>query len=209
MPPHSRAGNDIHRVVIPPVHRPEFAMPRRLPRPATQILLATALALLASCGPSKDEFAPVCPVASPLWQAADLVRYRDESVAAHEDVRDMILTGHIVAIPAKCGPGDNKNQLAADVSITIQLTRGPAMQGREADVPLFLAVAEGDQILDKKVFPQHFVFPTGLDQVTWSSDPVHLVFPISATKSGAAYTVLAGFQLTPAELALNRAHAPQ
>lgn len=184
-------------------------MPSRLPRPATQILLATALALLASCGPGKDEFAPVCPVASPLWQAADLVRYRDESAAANEDVRDMILTGHIVAIPAKCQPGDKPNQLAADVSITIQLTRGPAMQGRDADVPLFLAVAEGDRILDKQVFPQHFVFPSGLDQVTWNSNPVHLVFPISASKTGAAYTVLAGFQLTPAELALNRARAAQ
>lgn len=184
-------------------------MPSRLPRPATQMLLATALALLASCGPGKDEFAPVCPVASPLWQAADLVRYRDESAAANEDVRDMILTGHIVAIPAKCQPGDKPNQLAADVSITIQLTRGPAMQGRDADVPLFLAVAEGDRILDKQVFPQHFVFPSGLDQVTWNSNPVHLVFPISASKTGAAYTVLAGFQLTPAELALNRARAAQ
>lgn len=185
-------------------------MPSRLPRPATQILLATALALLSGCsGPGKDEFAPVCPVASPLWQAADLTRYRDEAAAANEDVRDLILTAHIVAIPAKCQPGDKRNQLAADVSITIQLNRGPAMQGREADVPLFLAVAEGDRILDKQVFPQHFVFPTGLDQLTWRSNPIHLVFPISASRTGAAYTVLAGFQLTPAELALNRARAPR
>jgi hypothetical protein len=184
-------------------------MPSSLPRPATQFLLVTALALLAGCGLGKDEFPPVCPVASPLWQAADLNRYRDESTAANEDARDLILTGQIVGIPAKCAPGDNKNQLAADVSITIQLTRGPAMQGRETDVPLFLAVAEGDRILDKQVFPQHFVFPNGLDQVTWSSNPIHLVFPITASKTGAAYTVLAGFQLTPAELALNRARARQ
>jgi hypothetical protein len=184
-------------------------MPSRLPRPAIQILMATTLVLLASCGPGKDEFAPVCPVATPLWQAADLARFRDESAAANADVRDLILSGHIVAMPAKCQPGDKPNQLAADVSITLQLTRGPAMEGRAADVPVFLAVAEGDKILDKQVFPQHFVFPSGLDQVTWTSNPVHLVFPVSPTKTGAAYTVLAGFQLTPQELSLNRARAPQ
>jgi hypothetical protein len=33
-----------------------------------------------------------------------------------------------------------------------------------------------------------------------------MVFPVSPTKSGAAYTVLAGFQLTPDELAYNRRH---
>jgi hypothetical protein len=33
---------------------------------------------------------------------------------------------------------------------------------------------------------------------------VHMVFPINPTKSGAAYTVLAGFQLTEDELAVNR-----
>jgi hypothetical protein len=184
-------------------------MPSRLPRPATQILLATALALLAGCGPGKDEFAPVCPTATPLWQAADLARYQDASAAANQDVRNLILSGHIVAIPGKCQPGDKPNQLAADVSITIQLTRGPAMQGREADVPLFLAVAEGDKILDKQVFQTHNVFPAGVDQMTLTGSPVHLVFPISATKTGAAYTVYAGFQLTPAELAINRARGPQ
>jgi hypothetical protein len=197
MPPHSRAGNDA-------AHRPEFMMPRRLARLAPP-LLATAVALLAGCGPGKDEFAPVCPVASPLWQAADITRYRDET-AKYQDIRDLILSGHIVAIPAKCSAGDKKNQLAADVSVTIQLTRGPAMQGRQTDVPLFLAVVENGQILDKRVMQGHFVFPEGLDQITWTGDPVHMVFPISAAKTGAAYTVLAGFQLTPEELAVNRAH---
>jgi hypothetical protein len=72
------------------------------------------------------------------------------------------------------------------------------------DVPYFLAVLEGGQILDKKIYPAHIVFPANTDQVTWNSEGVHMVFPVSATKSGAAYTVLAGFQLTPDELAVNR-----
>jgi hypothetical protein len=181
-------------------------MPCLPPRPATAILLLGLLTLLGGCGPGKDEFPPVCPRASLLWQAADLDRYRDESAASTQDIRDMILSGRVTAIPAKCEAGDKASQLAADVGITVQLTRGPAMQGRATNVQYFLAVTENGNILDKQVYQSAVVFPPNVDQVTLTSPSVHMVFPISPTKSGAAYTVLAGFQLTPEELAYNRRH---
>ena len=56
-------------------------MPSLPPRRAAAILLVGLLTLLAGCGPAKDEFAPVCPHADLVWQAADLSRYRDESAA--------------------------------------------------------------------------------------------------------------------------------
>jgi len=181
-------------------------MPCLSPRHATAILLLGLLPLLAGCGPGKDEFAPVCPRASLLWQAADLNRYRDESAASTQDIRDLILSGRVVAVPAKCEAGKTASQLAADVGITVQLTRGPAMQGRATNVQYFLAVTENGNILDKQVYQSAVVFPPNVDQVTLTSPSVHMVFPISPTKSGAAYTVLAGFQLTPEELAYNRRH---
>ena len=181
-------------------------MPCLPPRHATAILLLGLLTLLDGCGPGKDEFAPVCPRATPLWEAADLSRYRDESAASTQDIRDMILSGRVTAIPAKCEAGDKASQLAADVGITVQLTRGPAMQGRATNVQYFLAVTENGNILDKQVYQSAVVFPPNVDQVTLTSPSVHMVFPISPTKSGAAYTVLAGFQLTPEELAYNRRH---
>lgn len=181
-------------------------MSRSPSRLATPILLAGLLAMLAGCGPKKDEFAPACPRASPVWEAADLSRYQDATAARLQDIRGMVLSGRLVGIPAKCEPGDKPTQLAADVGVTFQFTRGPAMQGRAVEVPFFLAVSEGGRILDKKIFSAHIAFPPNVDQVTWSADPVHMVFPISPTKSGAAYVVLAGFQLTPEELAYNRSH---
>ncbi len=183
-------------------------MPRRLPRPTTPLLALTVTmlsgALLSGCGPSRDQFAPACPTANLVWEAADLTRYRDEANAANEDVRDLVLSAHIIAMPAKCQEGDTSKQLAADVGIIMRLERGPAMQGRQVDVPFFLAVTEGDRILDKKVYQTSIAFPPNVDQVTMSSQMVHMVFPVSPTKTGAAYTVLAGFQLTPDELAVNR-----
>jgi hypothetical protein len=181
-------------------------MPRLPPHRAAAILLAGLLPLLAGCGPGKDEFAPVCPRADLLREAADIGRYRDESAGATQDIRDLVLSGRITAISGKCQPGDSATQLAADVSVTMQFTRGPAMQGRETDVPIFLAITAGDQIFTKKTYPVHVVFAANVDQATGTTEPVHMVFPISPTKSGAAYTVLAGFQLTEQELALNRRH---
>jgi hypothetical protein len=178
-------------------------MPRLPNRCAAATILASLLALLDGCGAPKDQFPPACPHTDLLWQAADINRYRVES-AATQDIRDLVLSGRIVAVPAKCQAGDTAKQVAADVGFTMQLTRGPAMQGREVDVPYFLAVLEGGQILDKKVYPAHIVFPPNTDQVTWNSEGVQMLFPVSGTKSGAAYTVLAGFQLTPDELAVNR-----
>ena len=179
-------------------------MPSLQPRRAAAVILLGLLTLLDGCGPGKDEFAPVCPRADLLWQAADLSRYRDESATASQDVRNLVLSGRIVAVPAKCEAGDSAKQLAADVGVTVHLVRGPAMQGREADVPFFLAVTEGGRILDKQVYQTHIVFPPNVDQLILTSALVHMVFPVSPTKSGAAYTVLAGFQLTEQELAFNR-----
>ena len=181
-------------------------MPSLPPRHAAAIVLAGLIASLAGCGPGKDEFPPVCPHADLLWEAADLSVYRDASASATQDIRDLVLSGRIVGIPAKCQQGDSAKSLAADVGFTMQLTRGPSMQGREIDVPYFLAATEGGRILDKQIYPAHIVFPPNVDQVTWTAETVHMVFPISATKTGAAYTVLGGFQLTEQQLAFNREH---
>ena len=41
----------------------------------------------------------------------------------------------------------------------VELTRGPAMPGRETDVPVFVAVTEGETILDKRVYLMHVDVP--------------------------------------------------
>ena len=65
-------------------------------------------------------------------------------------------------------------------------------------------VTEGDSIRDKKVFPVHVVFPPNVDRLAMNSGDIDLGLPISSEKSGNAYAVIAGFQLTPDELATNR-----
>jgi ABC-type sulfate transport system substrate-binding protein len=49
-------------------------------------------------------------------------------------------------------------------------------------------------------------FPSNIDTVTLTSDPVHMVFPVTKTTNAASYTVWAAFRLTPEQLEYNRQH---
>jgi hypothetical protein len=154
------------------------------------------------CGPDRNTFAPLCPSARLVPALADVTRYAGPGPA--HDVTDLILQARVVAVDGSCEAGDDASVLPAKVKVSLSIRRGPAMQGREADVPVFLAVTEGDNVRDKKVFPLHLTFPSNVDQLTITSPEINLDLPVSANKSGAAYGIIAGFQLTPDELAANR-----
>jgi hypothetical protein len=153
---------------------------------------------LSGCGPGRNQFAPACPEAHLLPQAADFARYRNE---AGHDLTDMVLSGRVLKVDGHCEPGSGPNKLDASVTVTLEFNRGPAASGRQADVQYFVAVAEGDQILDKKILRDRVTFPSNLDRLFLVSDPVDMQLPVSPEKTGAAYTVWVGFQLTPAEMA--------
>lgn len=163
--------------------------------------ILAALVGLAGCSLGRNQFAPVCPTASLLPQAADLARYRDRGAGIGRDLTDLMLQAKIVRVAGTCEPGDNAHSLDAKVTVSMELTRGPAAIGRAADIPYFVAVAEGDHILDKRVFTDHVTFPADTDRALLVGDPIEMRLPITADKSGAAYTVWVGFQLTPAEMA--------
>lgn len=160
--------------------------------------------LLAGCAPGRDQFPPVCP--SPLLPAltGDVSAYRPGTTGEH--LTDLLYSGRMTGIEGQCKlDSDNRNRLDTTVQFGIQLTRGPALQGRQADVPVYLAVTEGDRILDKRVIVLRGVFPSNVDQIGITTGELEMRLPISATKTGAAYTVLAGFQLTPEQLAAAKA----
>lgn len=172
------------------------------------ILLAAFLPLLANCGPARNEFAPPCPRPAFLGDAANIDQYRSAgSPSGLHDLTDLILHGRVVALGGSCQAGDTKGQLAVTVNMTVELTRGPGMQGRDTNVPVFLAVMDGDRILDKRIYPIQVSFPSNVDRLVLNSGELNLLLPVTPTKSGAAYTVLAGFQLSPEQLEQNRRNA--
>ncbi len=164
--------------------------------------LPALLLPLFGCGIGKNEFAPQCPVAKLEPTLADLTRYAGPGPA--HDLTDMVIQARVVGLGGKCEAGDDKSVLPTTVAVAIAVQRGPAMKGRDADLPVFLAVVEGETIRDKRVFQVHLTFPPNVDRITITSPPLDLALPVSPEKSGAAYEVFAGFQLTPDELKANR-----
>ena len=180
----------------------ELSMFSRL-RSAVNLFVPALLLPLISCGgPGRNQFAPICPTARLVPALADLTRYA--GLGPTHDLRDLILQARVVSVQGKCQAGDDKSLLPAVVQISISVQRGPAMQGRDADVAVFLAVAEGETVRDKKVYPVHVQFPPNVDRLLISSGDINLDLPVSKQKSGASYGIIAGFQLSPDELAVNR-----
>jgi hypothetical protein len=164
-------------------------------------LFAALLPLLAGCGPGRNQFAPICPGTAILGEAADYSAYRGStSGGAPRDLADLVLQGHIVSMHGSCQPGEDKSHLAVAITVDVDLTRGPAMAGRDAQVPLFVAVVEGRTILDKNTYQMHVTFPSNVDHTVVSPGAASFSLPVSPTKTGAEYTLIAGFQLTGSAL---------
>lgn len=181
-------------------------MSRRLPHLSGAALSGAALLValpLAGCGPDRTEFAPACP--TPVFERtlADITRYRAGSDG--RDLTDLELAGRLVSVSGECKLASKKgHDLLVAVRVGMQITRGPAMVGNAADVPVFVAITDGDTILDKKTYMVRAEFASNVQMVALAGGPVDLTLPITPTKSGAAYQIRLGFQLTPEELAANR-----
>lgn len=176
-------------------------MPYRLRRLFRAALLAALP--LAGCGPQPGEFAPPCP--TPIFEQSlsDIVRYRAGSDG--RDLTDLELQGRLVSVDGQCKLASKKGQdLLVAVRVGVQVTRGPALQGNGTDVPVFIAVTDGDTILDKQIYTVHAEFPSNVQMVALSGGPIDMTLPITPSKSGAAYQIRIGFQLTSEELAANR-----
>ena len=169
------------------------------------IVAAPLIALiLASCGPQKNVFAPACPVPGLLRPLGELARYE----GASRDIRDLVVRARIVDIAGKCEPGDDDNTIVAKALVVVDAARGPRMKGDAITLPVFMAVTDAGAIRDKILFTLPVEFPRNVDSARTASQEIRMELPITPQKSGAAYGIVAGFQLTPEEVAAwRRDHA--
>jgi len=161
--------------------------------------LLIALLLLGSCGPARNEFAPTCPVPGLVKPLAGLSRFRGPS----QEIRDLVIRARIIDVVGKCKPGD-KGEVVATAQIVIEVTRGPGMEGLTYDLPLFVAVTDANAIRDKILYSLRVAFEKNQDNARAASPEISMVLPVTPEKSGAAYGIIAGFQLTPEEVAAYR-----
>jgi hypothetical protein len=136
---------------------------------------------------------------------AELARYRGPST----DLRELVVRARVVDIVGNCEAGDSANSVVTTAKVVVDAVRGPAMQGDGISLPVFVAVTDSGAIYDKKLFWVPVEFPPNIDTARGTGEEVRMEIPITPQKSAAAYGIVAGFQLTPEEIAAWRRDNPR
>lgn len=165
-------------------------------------LAAAGAGVLASCAQldSRQNVGP-CPVAASLYEASRLVEVGE--VERHENVA---FTGSIEGVSSFCRYVE-KNPITMELEIDFALGRGPMAEGDSKTYQYFVAVTRRDRVvIAKETFPLKVDFRRGAQVVRVREKVDGIVIPrATETVSGTNFEVIVGFELTPEQLAFNRA----
>jgi len=161
-----------------------------------------AATCMAGCTPA-DKFAPVCPALRLLPDASDVTQYNPGG----QDLTDLKYSARITAVPALCAAGDNGG-VKAKLKVVVGAIRGPALSGRDIQLPYIVTVMSGDKVLDQQDYVMTGTFPANVDRLQFTSPDISLLLPLATGQSAAAYTIYVSFRLTPEQLQANRRRGP-
>ncbi|NKC34239.1 hypothetical protein [Falsiroseomonas selenitidurans] len=176
--------------------------------------LLAAAALLAGCEGSATgstaggNLAP-CPRIVILAEGADLTRFRP---GAGRDLTALTAEARIAGFDAICDYASrDRSALTVRLVPRFEVERGPAAEGRTLDLPWFVALSDpGDaNLLDRQSFTSRVSFAANVVRTNLFGQPARLTVPLAEGTRAADYTVRLSLQLTPEELALNRARGPR
>ena len=165
-------------------------------RPIFRAPALLALLALASCG--ADKIVPPCPPVRIDNATAALTKFKD---GAAEDMANMEYRAELVGYKGQCVFKDDRVELSMDIDFAFE--PGPAAAGGK--VPYFVAIPqffprpEGKRVLE-------FAMPSGKGMQRVRETNITTVIPLAKDQAAASFDVYIGLQLTPAQLAYNRAH---
>lgn len=152
---------------------------------------------------------PACPVTAVLSDAVTVTKVKPgTSTAQTPPPANVLFTGEMSQARLTCDYDRTRNTLSVDVNFAIRATRGQGANGTDPALDYFVAVVDVDNnVLVKKTFQSR---PNlgGRTTGTFEETVGNFVVPLEMDKRPIDYEILTGFQLTPDELALNRAPKP-
>jgi hypothetical protein len=175
--------------------------------------VVAGLLLLAGCSALTnpvDNAQAACPRIAILAEGADLTRFRPG--AGRGDLTAMVADARIAGFDATCDyAGRARTALNVRVTPRFQAERGPAAEGRALDLPWFVALTDAadSAVLDRQSFATRIAFGPNVARTNVTGQTARLTMPLGEGRSAATYTVRLSLQLTPEELALNRARGPR
>ena len=152
---------------------------------------------------------PICPPSAVLSDAVTVTKLMPGSpLAVYSDGSNVAFTAEMSKADLKCEYNPERNTLNVDISFAVRATRNTAAPATDPPLDFFVAVVDVDgNVLSKKVY-QNQPDLGGKPSAQWVQHINSFPVPITKDKRPGDYEILTGFQLSPAELAYNRAPKP-
>ncbi|MDJ0390061.1 hypothetical protein QMO56_18285 [Roseomonas sp. E05] len=148
-----------------------------------------------------------CPRIAILADAADLTRFRP---GGGQDLTAMELNASLSGFQAKCDYAPRQAGLDVTLTPNFNAERGPAAQGRTAEIPYMVAVVDnGNHILSRATYTMQVEFPSNVSRTKNEGEELSIRIPGQPQAAAAQKRILLGFVLSPEELALNRQRGPR
>ncbi len=160
-------------------------------------LLLAAAAALALTGCNQNVIQQ-CPSAAVLSDTAVLTVMRPGAPA---DLSGEAYTATMGSVTNSCSFSRTAGAATSSNDFTIRVTRAPSPDGLRVTLPYFIALTQGERILNKKNLTITLEFAPGASSITQEITPEDTVVPLEIGHPPTDYQLLFGFQLTDAQRA--------
>jgi hypothetical protein len=170
---------------------------------ALEALGVLALAALSGCGSSSSSGPLACPQIVPAPGADAIALFGPGGHA----MKDVMVGGRFYDLSAVCTP----LKVGLDVTAQISFYAERVSLGiKDATLPYFVALVGPDQqVLAQEQFQENVAFLPGETYRRTLAEKITVHLPLRNKSDSSSYTVIVGFQLTPDQIAFNRAAHPQ
>jgi len=152
-------------------------------------ILLTLLALAGCGGDPAPKF--YCPNVAVLQQTSQL----NEFLPSSEDITAEVTEAHVTGVAGACTLQPSLHAVRVSFQIGFTATNGPANKANALELPYFVSVVRGDQILSKQVYHIPVSFDGNVSIAGVTSKPVSVELPDLRMNDGTQ--ILVGFQLSP------------
>lgn len=168
----------------------------RLVRP---MVLGLAL-LLAGC----DSKITVCPVPAILADTSTITVMRP---GTQPDLANELYTVKLIDAQTDCVLNQKTAVVKSSLDLTFRATRAPTREAAHYTVPYFLAITENNKIYAKRLYTLVVDFAPGAATATIQQSPEDVSVQIANGKLPWNYQLMAGFQMTDAQIQYNKTKA--
>jgi hypothetical protein len=161
-------------------------------------LLLLSFFTLAGCNGDKVNN---CPAAVILADASQVTFFRP---GASQDLSGEAYRVALVGISTDCSINKKTGETDSSYRVNFRATRAPSADAAHYTVPYFVAVTQGDRLIEKRILQVSFDFGPGDSVAAFSESPDDFDIHVENGHQPFEYQLMAGFQMTPAQVEYNK-----